>query len=397
MTLLFFWKLAAIMLALGYAGLMAAYFLGWKKLPVFEPGPGLNEGVALSHPLIVQTGPKLSIIIAARNEELSILNCINSILNNDYPKHLFEIIVIDDFSEDMTVELIELQHFTNVRVIKLSDFIDDRNAINSFKKKAIEIGINHSIGELIITTDADCIVPKNWLFLLTSFYERNRSRMIAAPVNFYQENTLLERFQSLDFAGMMGITGAGIAGGWQHMANGANLLFERKTFEEIGGYGGIDGPASGDDMLLMQKIGQRWPGSVLFLKNRDATVLTKAKPDWAGFFSQRLRWGTKSSVYPEKLVTATLGLVWLFCVNLILSTIFWLAFGRNWGWFILFQFALKMLADFFFLRQMTGFFNRRDLMRWFLPSFFIHIFYIVAVGTASIFVKKYEWKGRRVS
>lgn len=381
----FFWKMAAIMLALGYASLMAAYFLGWKKMMVFEPD------------LSLKISRKISIIIPARNEETNILTCINSILKNNYPKHLFEIIVIDDFSEDNTVQLIESQTFTNVFVIKLKDFIEDRNAINSFKKKAIEIGIKHATGDLILTTDADCVAPENWLFLLDNFYEKNRPRMIAAPVNFYQENSLLERFQSLDFLGMMGITGAGIAGGWQHMANGANLLFERKTFDEIGGYAGIDGPASGDDMLLMQKIVRRWPGSVLFMKNAGATVLTEAKKDWASFFSQRLRWGTKSSVYPEKKVTAALGLVWLFCMNLLVSTVFWLFLGGNPGWVLLFSLFLKMAADWFFLREMCVFFNRRDLLRWFLLSFFIHIFYIAAVGAASIFIKKYEWKGRRVS
>ena len=125
MDFLFFWKMAAILLALGYAGLMAAYFFGWKKLAVFGP----DMSIKLSR--------KISIIIAARNEELNILNCLNSIQKNNYPKDFFEIIVIDDFSEDNTVQLVESQAFTNVFVIKLKDFITDRNALNSFKKKAL--------------------------------------------------------------------------------------------------------------------------------------------------------------------------------------------------------------------------------------------------------------------
>ncbi len=399
-----FWEILSVVLALGYAGLMGIYFFSWKKLP---PWPLLASPPAT--PVTARTTVvggdtdnghkstlKLSVIIPARNEESTILNCLNSILENNYPPEFFEIIVIDDFSEDNTGEIVETQSNKIVRLIKLANELGAA-AVNSFKKKAIEIGVKKASGELIITTDADCIVPKNWLSLLSDFYEQNRPRAIAAPVNFHDEKSLLERFQSIDFAGMMGITGAGIAGGWQHMANGANLLFEKKTFDEIGGYADIDGRASGDDMLLVQKIAARWPGSVAFLKNPAATVLTKAKPDWPSFFSQRLRWATKSGAYDERLVTAALALVWLFCVNLLVSAALGPILDREWGWVLLFQLTVKLAADWFFLREMTGFFGRRDLMRWFLPSFFLHVFYIAVVGTASVFIKKYEWKGRRVS
>lgn len=373
----------SLLLVFAYATVMLVYLFGWKKLPEFQ----LNS-------ILPKT--KFTIIIPARNEIENIGNCLESILANNYPKELFEIIVVDDFSEDETVGFLEKNYSNSIKLIQLVEYVSDRNSVNSFKKKAIEIAILNSKNELILTTDADCICPTNWLKLIDQFYQQNKFKMLAAPVNFYKEMNALERFQSLDFMGLMGITGAGISGRWQRMANGANLCFSRKNFDEIGGYTGIDNLASGDDMLLMQKMAARWPDGIFFLKNRLATVVTRAKSDWPGFVSQRLRWASKSAIYPEWRVTAVLAVVFLFCLNLVVLATISLFFGWQWGVFLLFQLAVKALFDFLFLRMMARFFSRDDLLRAFWPSFFLHIFYIVVVGTASQFVKKYAWKGRVV-
>jgi glycosyltransferase involved in cell wall biosynthesis len=390
MTFFFLWKIIAIILAFGYAGLMAIYFFGWKKIPVFE----LPKN---AHIQTFEGFCTISVVIAARNEGENIVNCLDSIFKNDYPRNLFEVIVVDDFSEDSTAFLVENYRINGrVRLLKLANFVKNRSEINAFKKKCLEIGIKNATGDLIFTTDADCIVPPNWLKISAVFYEKNRPKMIAGPVLFFQEKTVFQKFQSLDFAGMMGITGAGIAGRWQHMANGANLIFEKKTFFEIDGYAGIDGLASGDDMLLMQKMIQRWPNSILFLKNVDATVVTEAKKTWADFFSQRLRWASKSAVYPEIRVTMALGWVWLFCVNLAISLVLLPFFVKKLLFLTFFQVLTKAVSDYFLLHQMTNFFKRKDLMRFYWPSFFMHLFYIVTVGFGSIFIKKYDWKGRQV-
>ena len=105
-----------------------------------------------------------------------------------------------------------------------------------------------------------------------------------------EEESLFERFQSLDYIGMMGITGAGVQGNFSHICNGANLAYEKKLFYEVGGFKDIDHVASGDDMLLMQKVARFYPKSLGFLKNSEATVLTKAKPTIKDFLSQRMRW-----------------------------------------------------------------------------------------------------------
>jgi cellulose synthase/poly-beta-1,6-N-acetylglucosamine synthase-like glycosyltransferase len=263
------------------------------------------------------------------------------------------------------------------------------------KKGALAAAIKEAKGELIVTTDADCFMGREWLSLLVACYEEKEAKMIAAPVCMTDEKSLLEKFQSLDFCGMMGITGAGISKGYMLMGNGANIAYPKKIFEAVKGFEGIDHLASGDDMLLMQKIAAAYPGQVHFLKNAEAVVYTKAQATWTAFIQQRLRWASKSSAYTQKGVTLQLAIVYLYCWNLLVSVLlipFW-----PFAWKIaLGQILVKIVADYLLLGTMTTFFNRKDLMRVFLPSQLLHIAYIVGIGTLGNLVKRYEWKGRKV-
>jgi len=302
---------------------------------------------------------------------------------------------VNDHSTDNTLELMQAIEHPQLKILNLSDFIGTDQS-QAFKKKAIEIAIEKAQGDLIITTDGDCIVPPRWLQRMVHLYEMKSLKFIAAPVNFFQEQHILEYFQSIDFTGMMGITGAGIQGHFMNMCNGANLAYDKKAFYEVGGFAGIDHLASGDDMLLMQKIARHYPTKLGYLKNREATVLTRAQPTWNTFFNQRIRWASKSSDYKEWQVTAMLGAVWLFCINILISTIWIICFGLQGLWIFVFQLLVKIIMDYALLSRTTRFFNRSDLMTYFLQAQVLHILYIVSVGTGALFIKDYEWKDRKV-
>jgi cellulose synthase/poly-beta-1,6-N-acetylglucosamine synthase-like glycosyltransferase len=305
-----------------------------------------------------------------------------------------EILVIDDHSEDDTAALAEAFDDARIRVLRLSDYPDLPQ--QAYKKLALSTAIKEAKGELIVTTDADCYMGAQWLSLLVAYYEEQDAKMIAAPVCMSDEKSLLEKFQALDFCGMMGITGAGVSKGYMLMGNGANIAYPKKIFDAVNGFEGIDHLASGDDMLLMQKIAAAYPGQVHFLKNAEAVVYTQAQASWRAFIQQRLRWASKSSAYPQKGVTLQLAVVYLYCWNMLLSVLlipFW-----SFAWTIaLGQILVKIIVDYLLLGTMTTFFRRPDLMRVFLPSQLLHIAYIVGIGTLGNLVKRYEWKGRRVS
>jgi len=336
---------------------------------------------------------KVTVIIPARNESENIFACLDSILKQNYPSELLEIIVIDDFSDDDTAQIVRSFKDQRVKLIQLEN--EAIEIKNSYKKKAIEIAIAKSNGDFILTTDADCIVPEQWLKLIVSFYQKNQYKFIAAPVVFYEESNILEKFQSLDFIGMMGISGAGVEGRFMNMCNGANLGYEKDAFNEVDGFSGIDHLASGDDMLLMQKMAKKYPNGVGYLKNKNVAVKTKAKSTLISFYKQRIRWASKSSAYPEKRITLILGIVFLFSLYLLIGfPIFLFIYPQSVGIFFLLFFS-KMIVDFYFLRKMSLFFDKQNLLTSFLPSFLLHLLYIIVIGTMSQIKKDYEWKGRK--
>jgi cellulose synthase/poly-beta-1,6-N-acetylglucosamine synthase-like glycosyltransferase len=384
-TIFLFFTWISLLLAGFYVYVIVRYIGGWNEMPAWEIPP------------LFQPSTKVSVLIPARNEEENIAACLGSVGRQSYPEALFEVIVIDDHSTDATP--LEVEKFAsrhgNVRLLKLADYVEP-GTTQSFKKKAIETGVFQASGELVVTTDADCLVQENWLALLVSFYEKHGWQFIAAPVNFHREKNLFERFQSLDFMGMMCGTGAGIHLRIKNMCNGANLAYPKAAFLEVGGFEGIDHLATGDDILLMQKIAACHPGKVGFLKNAAATVYSEAKPTVSSFVSQRVRWASKSTAYKEWQVTVILGLVFLYCCAIVFS----LALVPWWGWQALLLtgllFLVKTVTDYYFLGMMARFFSRQDLMKSYLASQFLHIAYIVVVGVLGNTVRRYEWKGRRV-
>jgi len=390
----------SILLSIAYKAVLTAYHHGWKAIPEAELPQTFKPKIFIS------------VLIPARNEAENIGPCLRSILEGNYPHNLLEIIVPDDFSEDRTAEIVnQLSESlipkksgseSSISCIHLADNLPPESRFTPNKKKAIEIGVSKAKGEIIVTTDADCLVQKDWLLLIAAAFENPQTQMVCGPVAFHQEINLLQRFQSLDFLGLMGITGAGAKLGWHYMANGANLAFRKQVFETVNGYAGNEHLASGDDMFLVQKVARHWPGSVLFLKSREATVQTEAVSDWRTFWHQRLRWGTKNAAIPSWPLRFSLLTVFLFCwsiwVNLALAIAYTVMdIPAYFFWVFLFQIIIKAAFDYFFLSEMCRFFNRKDLLRWFWPSFFMHTAYIALLGTMSIFYKKYEWKGRRAT
>ena len=376
----------SIALSIFYIVIQTIYTEGWKALPTWTIPPDFLPKT------------KISVLIPARNEADNIENCIDSIRKQNYPSSLFEIIVIDDFSQDETAELVRnyiKNGHNNIQLIQLAHHISP-DEIQSFKKKSIEIGIRHAKGELIVTTDADCITQPDWLRLIASLYQTKKPKFIAAPVNFYQEKNSFERFQSLDFIGMMGITGAGIHTKIMSMCNGANLAYPKAIFTEMKGFQDIDKHASGDDMMLMQKITKVYPDKIKFLKNPNATTFTKTQETLTSFINQRVRWSTKSKGYEERQMTLILFGVWLFSLNIFISLLLSLFVGT----FTLFlgagQFLLKMIVDYRLLKTTSVYFSRSDLMQTFVKSSIYHLIYIVVVGFLGGVVKKYDWKGRKV-
>ena len=357
-----------------YSILILFYRSGWLELKPFSQTD-------------LESSIKITVLIPARNEEENIGKLLSSLEKQTYPSHLFEVIVVDDHSTDNTAAVVNGYAF--VKLIKLG--LDN---INSYKKKAIETGIAVASGDLIVTTDADCIVPANWLKTIASFKEKTNTVFIAAPVVLENESNLLQTFQALDFLVLQGITAASVQKRFHNMCNGANLAYEKKVFFEVNGFTGIDHIASGDDMLLMQKIAQRFPGKVSYLLSKDVIVTTQPAKTWKEFFSQRIRWASKATDYNDVKIFSTLFLVYFF--NCALLALFISGFWMYFLWLGLVGILiLKTIIELTFIYPVAKFYNKQNLIKWF-PFFQpIHILYTVIAGWLGVF-GSFEWKGRRV-
>ncbi|MEO6329867.1 MAG: glycosyltransferase [Ginsengibacter sp.] len=373
-----------ILFFLIYACLIIYYRKSWLQIKTPDDLKGKNSRDVYT---------SVSVIISARNEEENIGKCLDSIVSQTYPDQLFETIVVDDFSTDDTAKIISSYHEKKVSLISLRDFIGEQR-INSYKKKAIEIGISKAKGELIVITDADCIVPLNWLKTIAIFYEVNNPVFIAAPVAFYGEDNFLKIFQSLDFMTLQGITGASVYKNFHNMCNGANLAYPKKVFYEVDGFKGIDNIASGDDMLLMHKIHNKYPGRVMFLKSTNAIVKTKPMDTMMDFLNQRIRWASKADKYPDKKISTVLIIVYLFNVYVLMLGISALFNHPVFYLFAALLFA-KTITELSFLYPVANFFNKEKMLWWFPVAQPFHILYTIVAGWLGKF-GSYKWKERMV-
>jgi len=367
-----------------YAAIIMLFTLGWFKLNSISVGK--------SH-----FSTFVSIIIPARNEEKNIITCLNHLLLQNYPKNLFEIIIVDDSSTDHTAELVEKfilvneYHGIKIRLLKLSETA----IISGYKKAAIKHGILNSSGNLIITTDADCESGEKWISSIASMYEAEHPKMIVAPVKIVTNNTFFSRLQALEFQSMIASTAGAIGMNRPIMCNGANLAYSREAFFAVGGFDGNENFASGDDLFLLFKICNRFDyQSIKFLKDSNAMIMTQPMKTYKDFLSQRLRWVSKSKGYKNITIIITAMVVYLF--NLVLIAGLMISFFN--AQFINLEislFLLKILFDFPLMLSITRFAKQQNLMWFYLPLQVLNSFYTVGIGLVGNFVRT-SWKGRKL-
>ncbi len=353
---------------------------------------------------------QVSILIPARNEENNITDLLSNLIHQNYPGKLFEIIVIDDHSTDQTASMVnkfisgqkaslslysgtdkndKAGQWVSIKLIR----IKGENQARAYKKKAIRTAIEKSSGNLIITTDADCIPGKNWISSIVSLYETKRPKMIVGPVSFHWENTFFQKIQSLEFLSLIAITAGAIKTGHPIMCNGANLAYEKQAFFDVGGFG-IDRFSSGDDVFLLHRIRKHFGNnSVWFLKSRKAIVYTEALKTLQEFFDQRIRWASKNKGYDIKtlVISFTVYMMNMLLLGAVLISLFHPAFWQTTVYIII----VKYIIDLPIVLGIGKFAKKMDMFIYTVPLIVIYPVYIILAGALGI-VSSYEWKGRKL-
>jgi cellulose synthase/poly-beta-1,6-N-acetylglucosamine synthase-like glycosyltransferase len=325
----------------------------------------------------------ITIIIAARNEEKNITNLLNSLLHLKYDRKNFEIILVNDHSEDTTL-LIGNEFFRENgmgRIVSLKE--------GSGKKTAITYGVSLAKGNIVAVTDSDCVVPADWLQRINQMFQNDDLQLCVGAVKIISDGKVFSSLQSLEFASVIGTGAATLGLGNPTMCNGANLSFRKKSFEEVNGYEGNFSYASGDDQFLMAKIEQHYPKSISFMSFPDSVVCTIALNSLSSFFSQRIRWAGKWS--------AMSGLTKMLAVFTFLVQVSWIFLLILFFYNPLFAVPLifiKFLLEFIFLYRIGSFLSSPFQPISFLVLQFLYAPYVIGTAIFSQ-VMTFRWKGRK--
>ncbi len=333
-----------------------------------------------------------SIIVPFRNEEKNLPKLLKSISKLNYPKELFEIIMVDDFSKDNSQRLYIKWRMENGLIE--TTLLENLRLSNSPKKDAISRAVPIIKHEWIITTDADCIVNKNWLLTLDNYIQKNNVEMIVGAVVYKTKNNWFHHFQQLDLLSLQGTTIGSFGNRNPFMCNGANFAYTKKFFLELGGFGGINDTASGDDVMVLQKAIKTNSEKVHYLKNTESIVKTKPENDLYQLFMQRVRWASKTTSYKNRYAKLLAVVVLLMNLSLVCSVGFAVRGCLNYL-VLLVIFGLKYLVDYCLLFQTNQYIRKAKFILP-LASSLIYPIFSSMVGIYSLF-GNFTWKGRTFS
>ncbi|RMG72865.1 MAG: glycosyltransferase [Bacteroidetes bacterium] len=336
--------------------------------------------------------PLVTVVVPARNEAEHVAQCLTAILAQDYPRDLLEVILVNDHSTDATREIALVRALKDhrLRVLDLPEEVSQAH-----KKAALTLGIEAAQGEIILQTDADCVMGPHWVSRMVDHFGADTA-LVSGPVRLRAQPHWLEEIQALESMGLVAIGAGSLAAGAPNMANGANMAYRREAFLAVDGFAGTESVASGDDELLLQKIARLKGRKLRFAKCRDAIVETRALSDWGRLKAQRLRWVSKARAYLNRRVNVVQVIAYL--AFLAYPVVLGLAIWNPAYWLLLAELlVLKWVSDLLLMYQAAKFFHTFPLLKRLPLLELLYTPYVLWVGLAGNLVKHYSWKGRTVS
>lgn len=323
---------------------------------------------------------RVSAIIVVRNEEQNILRLLESLRRQTHPD--LEVILVDDSSSDKTLELARNFQLKNFRILRL----EEAERGNAPKKNGIEKAVKEATGDIIFTTDGDCILAPGLIAFYAGLFRNPRFKMLSGPVTFTLKKGLWNQLQTVEFASLVGSAAVAIFLRKPIMSSAANLAYRKSVFLEVGGYSGNLETASGDDEFLMNKIYKQYKNGILFVRNKACIVETEATETLSQFYRQRKRWAGKWNL-GDNFVSRIVAIL-IFLVNALT-----IGFMINGKWdIILFRFFTEAL----FLSAVLIFFQRYRSIFYIPLTQLIYPFYAVFFGLVSLIPNSYTWKGSRL-
>ena len=326
--------------------------------------------------------PSVSIIVAARNEEKNILACLESLDKLVYPKDKIEILIVDDASTDNTSNLVSsfIEGKNKFRLLSLEEEISGKL---KGKVRAMSEGIKSASGEIILTTDADCVVNPLWAKTITSYYNDD-----VGVVNGFTSQNVDSAFigmQAIDFIYLLFIASGTINLGRPVSCIGNNMSFRKKSYEETGGFENLPFSVT-EDFLLLNSIQKLKKYKAIYPLDKNSLVITKPASSFRELFNQKKRWAVGGIDTPP----IGSGLMLLsFLTNLfVLLTIFF--FSSTALYLVIFKIAI----DLFVLLPIHQKLGLQKNLKYFLVFEIYYVLYVLILPLTILFNKKVKWKDR---
>lgn len=334
----------------------------------------------------------VSIIVPARNEEDNIANCLSALVSQEYPEDKYEIIVVDDRSEDGTPEVVSsfIAQHNNIRLIRVTDPPPEISP----RKNALNLGVKNSSGEIVFSTDADCRPKPTWIPGMIRHFDQDVGLVAGfSPIERDQnESPLWEKLLSLDSLALASLSAGGIGLGIGLICPGRNLAYRREVYEQIGGFGKTGRVVSGDYTLLLQSVIKDTDWKVGYASSEETHVPTNLPSGIEDFINQRRRHASTGLHYPKWL---TLPLISVYIYSLLLLVTVPVSLINLHEFSIpLFSLGVKALFEFLLILKGAYLLGKPDLLRYFPLGEILHIPYVVVFGAWGSF-GKFWWKERR--
>ncbi len=327
--------------------------------------------------------PFVSIIIPARNEESNIENCIQSIMKSSYDKDRFEIVAVNDRSDDSTGAVLDklAKKYGNLKIVSISDETAHDNLRG--KPGALQAGISASKGEILLMTDADCIVTPGWIETMAAHYQDPDVGLVASFTGIIGDR-VFDRVQDVEWIYMCTMGCAGIGINQPLGCYGNNLSVRREVYDRTGGYANIKFSVTEDLALLkaVHSLGKK----VKYICNKDSVVLTRPVKNFREYISQHRRWaiggidlGWRAALFVISSVAIWLGLlisIWHGNLNAVLALV-----------------SARIFGDYLIIRPSTSKIDKGDIRKWIIPSVFFFTLVEILVPVL-VLNPRIKWKGQ---
>jgi cellulose synthase/poly-beta-1,6-N-acetylglucosamine synthase-like glycosyltransferase len=327
--------------------------------------------------------PKVSVIVAARNEEERIGPCLESLIALVYPRELLEIIVIDDGSTDATSSIVSRYVEKNPHVRLLHSALESGHLRG--KTNAVAQGIEAATGEIFMFTDADCRVPPGWVEGTVRHYADSRVGTVAGFTSL-AGNDWFSRIQALDWFVLFSAA-AGLARiGYPTTAVGTNLSVRREAYEKVGGYRKIPFSVT-EDYALFHAVTRTGGYRACFPMIRETLVESAPCATAKELYQQKKRWfaGGRGMDLKSMLVFA---IPYVFNLALIVALV-----ALPWSEFF-WALGVKLGVDFLFCLPSVIRFRRPGLLPVFPLYALYYYMYVLIYPPLVLPGGKIVWKER---